>query len=207
MSKATIVILEDHPLMLKSLKDYFEGTGRWRVVGAASNLEEAKTLLSVSAADGNPADVLLLDIQLETGWGLDIIPWLRQQNGGGGKMPALAVYSAFSDYAHVSAALGMGVRAYVTKNRNETELEEALETALRGGLYTDKTVEREIKAVTSALSLLTKREGEILTLVKTGLSNKRIAEQLGISRRTVENILSCVYDKTGISSRIELQKL
>jgi NarL family two-component system response regulator LiaR len=174
-------------------------------LGTFPNLEDAKTLFAALASSENSVDILLLDIQLEDGWGLDIIPWLRRQNKE--KLPAVVIYSAYSDYAHVSAAFGMGVRAYVSKSRNEAELEAALETVLRGGLYTDKTVEREMSAVTSALSLLTKREGEILTLVKAGLSNKRIAEQLGISRRTVENILSCVYDKTGISSRVELQKL
>jgi DNA-binding NarL/FixJ family response regulator len=191
--------------MRKGLADYFEGTGRWRVLGTFSNIEEANTFLSASALDGNPIDILLLDIQLETGWGLDIIPWLRRENRE--KLPAIVIYSAYNDYAHASAAFGMGIRGYVSKSRSEEELEAALETVLQGGLYTDKTVERELAAVTGALSLLTKREGEILTLVKTGLSNKRIAEQLSISRRTVENILSCVYDKTGISSRMELQKL
>jgi RNA polymerase sigma factor (sigma-70 family) len=189
--------------MRKGLADYFEGTGRWRVLGSASNIEEAKPFLSAPASDGTPVDILLLDIQLETGWGLDIIPWLRRQNRK--QFPYIVIYSAYNDYAHVSAAFSMGIKGYVSKNRSEEELETALETVLQGDLYTDKTVERELAAVTDALSLLTKREGEILTLVKAGLSNKRIAEQLGISRRTVENILSCVYDKTGISSRMELR--
>jgi DNA-binding NarL/FixJ family response regulator len=200
----SIVIIEDHPVMRKGLADYFAGSGRWNVLGNAADLEDAKTFFSASAPD-KTVDILLLDIQLETGWGLDIIPWLRQQDRK--EIPAVVVYSAFSDYAHVNAAFSMGVRAYVSKARNETELEAALETVLHGDLYTDQTVERELAAVAGAISLLTKREAEILTLVKAGLPNKTIAEQLGISRRTVENILSCVYDKTGISDRLELQKL
>jgi DNA-binding NarL/FixJ family response regulator len=59
----------------------------------------------------------------------------------------------------------------------------------------------------AAISLLTRREADIFTLVKDGLSNQQIAEKLSISRRTVENILHCIYDKTGISSRLELQKM
>jgi DNA-binding NarL/FixJ family response regulator len=54
---------------------------------------------------------------------------------------------------------------------------------------------------------LTRRETDIFTLVKDGLSNQQIAEKLSISRRTVENILHCIYDKTGIPSRLELQKM
>jgi NarL family two-component system response regulator LiaR len=155
--------------MRAGLAEYFTGTGRWYVVGTAGELTEARAILSAPetgteagrvSAGVAAVDILLLDIQLlESGWGLDIIPWLREQRLE--KMPAPVVYSAFTDYANVSAAL----------------------------------------------SLLTHREAEILTLVKTGLSNKRIAEQLGISHRTVENILSFVYDKTGIHSRLELQKL
>jgi NarL family two-component system response regulator LiaR len=190
--------------MRKGLADYFEGTGRWRVLGSASDIEEAKTFFAPASAE-NFVDILLLDIQLETGWGLDIISWLHREKRE--NLPAIVIYSAYNDYAHASAAFSMGIRAYVSKSRSEEELEAALETVLQGGHYTDATVERELAAVTGALSLLTKREGEILTLVKAGLPNKRIAEQLGISRRTVENILSCVYDKTGISSRVELQKL
>jgi DNA-binding NarL/FixJ family response regulator len=59
----------------------------------------------------------------------------------------------------------------------------------------------------NVISLLTRRETEIFTLVKDGLSNQGIADKLSISRRTVENILHCIYDKTGIPSRLDLQKM
>jgi DNA-binding NarL/FixJ family response regulator len=202
MEMRTLVIIEDHPVMRKSLAAYFEGTGRWRVLGSFPNLEDAETFLIQSE---NAADIFLLDIQLEKGWGLDIIPWLRCQNSE--KTPAIVIYSNYTDYAHVNAALSLGIQGYVSKSRNEEELEAVLETVLQGGHYIDKTVERELAAISDAVSLLTKREGEIFTLVKSGLHNKQIAGQLGISRRTVENILSSIYDKIGISSRMELQKL
>jgi NarL family two-component system response regulator LiaR len=210
----SIVIVEDHPLMRRGLEAYFTGTGRWQVLGSVPGLGEAQALFSTS---GVSADILLLDIQLESSWGLDLLPWLRGQEKRGKegatgqknpfKAPPVLVYSAFVDYARVNAAFSMGVRGYVSKSRNEAELEAALEAVLRGEIYCDQAVERELAVVSDALSLLTRREGEILTLVKEGLSNKAIAERLGITRRTVENILSCVYDKTGIPSRLELQKL
>jgi NarL family two-component system response regulator LiaR len=201
-----IAIIEDQPVMRKRLADYFTGTGRWHVAGTAANLAEARTILSEGVEPGAPAvDILVLDIRLKTGWGLDIIPWLRGLYGE--KPPAVAVYSDFNDYANVSAALSLGVRAYVCKNRDETELEAALETLLRGGTYIDPDIEQQLTALVKTASLLTKREAEILVLVKSGLSNREIAARLGISSRTVENILSCVYDKTGIHSRLELQKI
>jgi NarL family two-component system response regulator LiaR len=196
----SVVIIEDHPLMRNGLAAYFAGTGRWRVLGSAQDVESARPLLSVPEA---MPDILIIDIQLGNGWGLDIIPWLRNR----GAVPPVVVYSTFADYAHVNTAFGMGVRGYVSKNRNGAELEAALEAVLRGEIYTDAEVERELVTVDDTLALLTKREGEVLALVRTGLSNKNIAERLCINRRTVENILSCIYDKTGIHSRFELHKL
>jgi len=122
-------------------------------------------------------------------------------------MPLMAVYSAFEDYAHVSAALSLGVKAYITKRRSEQELEAALLKALDGSIIIDEAARIKLDNAVNVISLLTKREAELLNLVKKGLSNIQIANQLGISRRTVENILSCVYDKTDIKSRLELERL
>jgi len=211
--KPSIVIIEDHPVMREGLASYFTGTGRWQVAGTASTLAKAKELLS-----NVQADIALLDIQLEDGWGLDVIPWYKEKfttevHGGEEEarrertLPIMAVYTSFDDYAHVSAAIGMGVRAYVCKRRGEQELEKILQKTLCGEVCIDETVQSKFHNVTNIFCLLTKRETEILNLVKDGLSNKQIADRLGISSRTVENILRCVYDKTGIKTRLELQKL
>ena len=201
-----IVIIEDHPVMREGLAVWFSRTGRWEVAGTAASVAEAKELLTRLKVD-----VALIDIQLEDGWGLDIIPWLKtacaQNAHTQGNYPVLAVYSAFDDYAHVNAAVSMGVRAYVCKRRGEAELEKALLRALGGKTYIDETAQTKLEAVNSIFNLLTRREAEILSLVKDDLSNKQIATRLGISHRTVENVLCCIYDKTGITSRLELQKL
>jgi len=193
--KPNIFIIEDHPLVRDGLVSYFSGTDRFNVSGAASNLDDAKKLLQ-----NVKADILLLDIQLENSWGLDIIPWLKTK-------PVLAVYSAFDDFIHVNAALGMGVQIYMCKRRSTKELEQALLKGLNGETCIDDTIQIKLDSIANVVSLLTRREAEILTMVKNGLSNKDIAVNLGISHRTVENILCCVYDKTGIKSRLELQKL
>ena len=204
MDKITnIIIIEDHPVVRNGLSAFFTATGRWKISGIAASLAEARKLLNAIQAD-----IVLLDIQLEDGWGLDIIPLLvTQSEQKPCSMPLLAVYSAFDDYAHVRAALSMGVKVYVTKRRSEQELEDALRKALDGKLYIDEAAQQKLKTITQLFNLLTKREKEILNLVKHGMSNKEISFRLDISRRTVENILSCVYDKTGIKSRLELERL
>jgi len=201
----SILIVEDHPIMLEGLSSYFEKTERWQIIGKVTNLSDAKKIIMK-----NHIDVLLLDIQLEEGWGIDIIPWLNQYYENlslCSKQPIVAVYSAYDDYAHVNVALSMGVKVYMCKRRSESELENALKKALEGKVYIDDGVQTKLKTVSDLCCVLTKREKEILTLVKRGFSNKDIANNLGINFRTVENILSCVYDKTGIKSRYQLQNL
>jgi len=196
--KPGLLIIEDHPIMREGIASYFEKTGRWQISGKASSVEEAKKIFL-----SEKIDVALIDIQLDDGWGTDIIPWLKEIN----QTPTLAVYSAFDDYSHVNAALGMGVQVYISKRRDEKELEDALLDALNGKTVIDETVQTKLKTVAELCSVLTKREREILTMVKSDVTNREIAEKLGINLRTVENILSCVYDKTGVRSRAELQKL
>jgi DNA-binding NarL/FixJ family response regulator len=142
---------------------------------------------------------------LEDGWGLDIIPLLDKGN------TLAAVYSAFDDYAHVSAALATGVKAYVCKRRDTQELEDALLQAIdkgnKGKTYIDDTVKAKLEISGELFTLLSKREAEVLSLVKDGSRNKEIAAKLGISLRRVENVLSVIYGKTGIHSRLELERL
>jgi DNA-binding NarL/FixJ family response regulator len=207
----SIIILEDHPVMRKGLAAWFAGTGRWQVLGIAVDLAEARDLFSELAA---LPDILLLDIQLspqdgasgmdDGAMGLDLIPWLRERFG---KTPPVVVYTQFDDYAHANAALGFGVRGYVCKFRSEEELEAVFHEVLRGEVSIDKAVEPKLKNAAETQKLLTHREAEILKHVRDGKSNKRIAAALGISPRTVENLLSRIYYKTGIASRSDLQKI
>jgi DNA-binding NarL/FixJ family response regulator len=191
----SIIIIEDHPLVREGLASYFDKTGRWDVKGTAATLASAKELIRRTEID-----MVLIDIQLEDGWGLEIIPCLKDKT-------LAAVYSAFDDYSHVSTAMGMGVKAYVCKRQNSQELEKALLKALKGETYIDDTVQAKFQAVTGRINLLTKREKDVFNLAKSKLPNKQIADRLGISLRRVENILCNIYDKIGIRSRYELELL
>jgi len=206
ISMPSIIIVEDHPAVQEGLVSYFERTGKWRITGTASNLDQAKELLTK-----NTADILLLDIQLENELGLNLIPWLKQKEKSSHaepcKIPIIAVYTAYDDYVHVSAALGKGVQVYMCKRRSLIELEKALENALNSENYIDKSIQTKLEIITGIKETLTRREKEIFSLVKNGIANKQIAEQLGVNIRTVENFLSRIYKKHGVKSRQDLQAL
>ena len=193
-----ILIIEDHPVMRKGLENFFTGTKRWTAY-SVPDIDEAKNVLSDTSIE-----IVLIDIQLKNGWGLDIIPWLKERKG---KIPFFAVYTSFDDFGHISVAMSMGVHAYLTKQSREEELEEALLKVLKGETFIEYSVQGRIIDNADIFNLLTRREAEILALVKAGLTNKKIASRLNIKERTVENILYCVYSKTGIKSRLKLQLL
>jgi len=196
----TIFILEDHPIVSDSLASFFNDTGRWNVLGTSSSLDEAKEKIPLL----ENIDVLLMDILLPDGWGLDIVPWLKNQNY---KMPILAVFTAFDDYSYVSTALSLGVMVYLTKLRKKEKLESAIINAFDGIICIDEDAQRKINKITSLTDMLTNRESEILISIKKGLTNEEIARNLSISPRTVSNIISCILDKTGIKNRRTLEKI
>jgi DNA-binding NarL/FixJ family response regulator len=195
---SSIVIIEDHPVMRRGLAAYFAGTGRWQVLGTAANLEEAREMIRAQTPH-----VVLLDLQLGKEWGLDIIRWL---DGLKATPPAVAVYSAFDDYSNIISAYSMGAKAYICKDTSEAELENALLTMLKTGSFVDRKLKSDLPDATDKLNRFTKREAEVFIMIKKGISNKQIAKTLGLSQRTVANILSCIYDKTGAKSRLDLMK-
>jgi len=196
----SIFIMEDHPIVSESLASFFDETGRWNVLGSSSTLAEAKEIIPRLIN----VDVLLMDILLPDGWGLDIIPWLKEKNK---KMPLLAVFTAFDDYSYVSTALSLGVTVYLTKLRNKEKLENAIINAFDGIVCIDEDAQRKINKITTITDMLTKREKEIFVNVKKGLTNEEIAANLEINARTVSNIISCILDKTGIKNRRTLEKI
>jgi DNA-binding NarL/FixJ family response regulator len=196
----TIVLIEDHAMMRKGLSDFLTETGRWQVLGAAATLDAAKALLS--KPEVRP-DIILLDINLEDASGRDSLPWLREQSTGCDQKltcsEKIVVYSAFDDYAHVQAALKMGVQGYVCKAQSEAELEAALFAVLNGDIALDEKLRTKISIVTKLTDRLTQREQQVFIRVRQGASNKDIARQMNISIRTVENHIYCICGKTGLT--------
>jgi len=84
---------------------------------------------------------------------------------------------------------------------------EAIETVLKGELYLPKGHAEKISEFSGIYSQLTKREIEILNLVKFNKTNQEIAETLGVSLRTVENHISNIYFKTNCTDRQDLMRL
>jgi len=120
-------------------------------------------------------------------------------------MPCVLVCSMYDDPFLVQRAMDLGAKAFVSKSAVAGEMMSAIDAILAGGTYT--SVKKETQEQNKLFLALTKRENEIVSLVKQSLSNEEIAKMFGVNNRTVEKHLEAIYEKTGVSSRKELIEL
>lgn len=145
---------------------------------------------------------LLLDIRMEAMSGLELFERLREL---GCRMPAIFL-TGHGDVPVAVTALKKGARDFVEKPFNDNELVDRVIEAL--------AVDAEQRAreagqahVATRLATLTARERQVMELVVAGTLNKVIADQLGVSMRTVEVHRSHVFEKMGVKTAVELARL
>jgi DNA-binding NarL/FixJ family response regulator len=202
----TVVLVDDHDLMRRGLAAFFSGRQGWSVAGEAASLAEAEALFEKLDRGKTPLpDLVILDLDLGDSWGLDLIPFLRRCCKK--SAPPVLVYSVYNDYAHVRAAIRAGAAGFICKSQVEKDLESAVETILEGKIAFDQGLLMKVQTVTDMMTGLTRRERQIFELAHGSRDNQSIARELNISVRTVENYLSMIYEKTGLHSRAELEKL
>lgn len=201
---APVLVVEDDALMRQRLSQILGEIGyAGEAVNFAANLAEARAHVGQ-----HPVAMVLVDLGLPDGNGIELIRELRAQD------PALwiLVISAWSTEEAILGALRAGATGYLLKERDDLEVSLSIRSVLRGGAPIDPFIARRIltllpseplhKPVDSSDSeALSARESEILEWVSRGLSNREIAEQLIISRYTVECHIKRIYRKLAVSSR------
>jgi NarL family two-component system response regulator LiaR len=201
--KAAVFLIEDHPLTRHGLASCLEDSGRFSVAGTAGSLGEGRRF--VEQTPGDLPLLIILDILLGAENGLEFIGFLKGFCGTRHiAMPAVLVCSAFEDPFRVQTAFQLGAAGYVPKSANEEELLRAIDTVLSGKEYIDPRLKLKISRIPGGYGKFTRREREIVTMIKQNRTNQRIAKELCISLRTVENHISHIYAKTGVFSRLEL---
>jgi DNA-binding NarL/FixJ family response regulator len=201
---APVLVVEDEPLLQHRLRVVLCALGyEAEALLFAATLAEARACLAQ-----HPVALALVDLQLPDGNGRELIAQLRADDPGLG----ILVVSAWSSEDAILGALRAGATGYVLKERDDVEVQISIRSVLRGGAPIDPFIARRIlellptpsPALSAAPALeeaLSEREGEILRLVADGLSNREIAEQLFLSRYTVESHVKRVYRKLAVSSR------
>ena len=193
-----VVIVDDHALVREGTRQILEMAPDVEVVGVAGSAEEALEIL-----DTRTANVALVDINLPGLSGLDLAREAAQ------RWPNLHVLilSAFDEHAYVTEALELGVSGYLLKTTSGRELIDAVRAVADGIFVLDRAVSQRLirrrRRGPEALTVLTRRETDVLELLARGRSNKQIAASLSLGLRTVESHVSNLLGKLGVNSRTE----
>jgi two-component system, NarL family, response regulator NreC len=196
-----ILIVDDHAVVRSGLRLLLRAEEGLEPVGEAATAREA-----VFEARELKPDVILMDVVMPDGNGLDVIPTLLRER----PETKVLMLSMQDDPQYVRQAFAAGASGYVLKEAADTEVVAAVREVARGGRYVHpKLGARLVAAETDELRRaeedpLSDREREALRLLALGHTNQEIAKQLYISVRTAETHRAHIMQKLRLSSRAEL---
>ena len=201
----SLVIADDHIVLRQALCEMLESKGQYQILGQASDGEELLSLLQTQKPD-----LIIMDISMPK---LDGLATLERMNKAGGTTPVL-ILSADEGEKNVRIAMKAGAKGYIPKNAGIEELEFAINSILGGRTYLSPSVTAPLMSgenpgvsSTNPLSVLSKREVEILTHLADGKPNRVIGKLLHISTRTVDTHRSNILKKLKVKTNAELVKL
>jgi DNA-binding NarL/FixJ family response regulator len=184
MGKITILLVDDHKLIRDSWSFILNSDSRFQVIGETSNADEA-----VEIARTKKPDIVLMDINMTPVNGFEATKLVRKFSPGS-KIIGISMHSM---PAYARRMLQIGAMGYVTKNSSKDELINSIVEVYGGKKYICEEVknilaqhELEDEGGTPDMNVLSRRELDIVQLIKEGLSSKEIALRLDISLKTVE---------------------
>jgi two-component system, NarL family, nitrate/nitrite response regulator NarL len=204
-----LVIADDHPIFRDGLRRLLEAENDLKVIGEAKDGAEA-----VKLARQLKPDIMLLDLLMPKHPGLDALRDLS--TGGGANSVRVILLTAAAEKAQIVEALQLGARGVVMKDSATQLLLKAIHTVMTGEYWVGReAVSNLVQYLRTQMQSsgeedkrkkfgLTPREIEIVSAVVAGFANKEIAEYFKISEDTVKHHLSNIFDKLGVSTRLEL---
>ncbi len=202
-TKVKVMVVDDHPIVLRGLVDFLEGFDEVVVVSKTSDGSGA-TLL----AEKYRPDMILLDISLNQVNGLDLLGDIKRS------LPEceIIIYSNHDSQRYIQRAIKNGARAYILKNDSLDEIIIAIRSVQKGRIYLSPNLPEETldflihgnKEESTNLGTLTPREHEIANLLSHGWDVKKIANSLCISPKTVWVHRSKIMQKFACTQSNEL---
>jgi len=201
-----VFLIDDHPVVREGFARAVADEPDMAIAGQASTAAEALEKVALVKPD-----VVLVDLHLPDRDGPELISALRAA------LPEakLVVVSGYDDDYRVAEALRAGAHGYLLKTSSLSELIDGIRVAAKGGTplsapLTDavlRAMRRNKKPGSGTIDALTAREIQVLRLFATGLSTREVAQNLGISPKTVETHRIRIYEKLGCKSIVDLTRI
>lgn len=188
-----VVIADDHPIVRDGLAAILQRDPEITVVGEASGGREAVAVIA-----REQPDVVLMDLRMPAGDGVDAIVALRRESATSPRILVLTTYDTDND---IRRALAAGADGYLLKDTPRAELLAAVHQLAAGRPVVTSQVLRVMTQPAAAEVTLTDREHEVLREIAAGGTNREAAARLFISEATLKTHLSRVFDKLGVSDR------
>lgn len=195
-----LIIADDHEVVRAGLKSLLEGTDI-RIVAEAAGGDAALKLVIK-----HKPDLVLLDVRMPGGDGIDCLARIKLDRS----QTPVVMFSAYDNPTYVARAVALGAAGYISKGASRNEIIAAIHAAAAGETIWSRD---ELRRVTGALAAprgaanndvpLTKRESEVLKQLAFGLTNKEIAQSLGISYETVKEHVQHILRKIGVTDRTQ----
>jgi len=192
-----VLLVDDHPLVREGLRARLAGLASLEVVGEAGNAAEAFAVV----AEARP-DLVLMDVGMKDVNGIELTAQLLARH------PTLWVLmlSMYDNPDYVHRALQAGARGYVLKDAPSQEIITAIEAVTAGQVFLSPSVSGRMSRSQTPRPLLSQRECEILACIAKGHASKQVAEELGLSTRTVETHRQNIKRKLKLDGQAELIK-
>ncbi len=204
VKKARVLLVEDHPVVRHGLAMLINHEPDLVVCGEAVSVQEA-----IDAIGKLEPDVVIIDLALAESNGLDLIKHLHEQE----PQLALLALSMHDEGTWAERALRAGARGYIMKKEAMDRVMTAIRRVLDGEIYVSekmaaqmvrKLVQPEAAPMQSPVEILSEREFEVFSLIAKGIGPSGIAEQLGLSVKTIESYRERIKEKLSLRTGPEL---
>jgi two-component system nitrate/nitrite response regulator NarL len=198
--RISLLLVDDHPIVLDGLRSHLATRPEIRVVGQANDGQQA-----LRKARASKPDIILLDLSMPGMNGLEFMASLRE----GARRAKVIVLSMHDNREYITQAIQLGARGYLLKDTSPTELFRAITAVHAGEVYFSPAVSRVVveealgggfRASEARKELLSNRERQVLALVADGFINKEIADRLRVGVRTIETHRERIMRKLNIHS-------
>ncbi|MDO4634491.1 MAG: response regulator transcription factor [Streptococcus sp.] len=185
-----LLVAEDQSLLRDAMCQLLQMEDEIDSIFQASNGEEAINILQK-----NSVDVAILDVEMPQKTGLDVLEWIRAN-----QHVKVIIVTTFRRSGYFKRAIAANVDAYVLKERSISDLMATINTVLSGGKeYSPELME----SLVHSDNPLSSQEQKLLNLIARGMTSKEIAQELFLSNGTVRNYTSSLFNKLGVSNRVE----